>query len=245
MEVATATKKIDMSQDDKNSKERLNAAKDDLRAALESDPLLMVRGVLTENETLKDLAKANHQKFLVTALMLILSVVAAIAGWSRDEQFRYFYINSKGHVYETRGMTYPTATMETVKNFAEDVATKLHTWTYRNYADNFTELFDYCVNDEINRYYSKLGNDKVFGAAERYKQRYESIATGAQIKQERVIDSDGRMEWRINLTVQEEILGATNPVRKTYDVVIDVRQVPLSVSPRGLQCTRIDENYKS
>lgn len=223
----------------------IREASEDMARAVKEDPLILIRGTMTDNASLRQVAKANHRLWVITAIYAILATVATYIGWTRDVEFRYFYINQEGHVYETRGMTYPTANTATVTNFAARVGTMFHTWTHRNYMDNFTELFDYCTTETVERYYDSLGSQGIFATAEQYNQRYESVATGARIQQQRTIDSDGRQEWRVRLSVNEQILGTNRPVTRDYDMVIDVRQVPLSVSPQGLQCVRVDENYSS
>lgn len=216
----------------------------ELRQSLLDDPLLLIKPVLSENETLKDLAASNHQKFIVTFISLLFAMGVAFVALNKETQFRYFFINSKGHVYETKGMTYPTANIETITNFATEVATAFHTFTYRNYKANFTRLQDKCDAKLVESYYNTLGNGKVFSVAEQFNQHYDSVASGATIVQQRVIDADGRLEWRVNLSVNERITGSMAPVEHDYDVVIDIRQVPLSESFTGLKCVRFDENYK-
>ncbi|MDQ2077400.1 DotI/IcmL/TraM family protein [Marinimicrobium sp. ABcell2] len=216
----------------------------ELQQLLRDDPLIAFRGILTENETLRKLAESNNQKFLVTFLFLVITVVAAWAGWARDVQFRYFYINQEGHVYETHGLEYPTHTTAAVNNFARDIAVQMHTWTYNNYMDVFTDLMSVCQPSVINNYYETLRQGGVFNAALNFNQRYEGALVHSRVDNEWVLDSTGRKGWRINAVISEKILGTSRPVNREYDVVIDVEQVPLSVSPRGLQCIRIDENYR-
>lgn len=218
--------------------------REELKQAISDDPLLLVKPLLSENDTLKQLAVSNQQKFLITLLFLVCAIAVAFYGLSKDIQFRYFFINSKGHVYETKGMDYPTANVATVTEAAKEIATQFHTWTYRNHRSVFTGLMTQCYPAIVNAYYTKLGNEGVFNVANQFNQHYDSVVTKAEIVQQAVIDSDGRLEWRVNLTLNERITGSTAPVEHTYDVVIDIRQVPLSESFTGLKCTRFDENYK-
>lgn len=226
--------------------ESVNAAQaaQELQQLLRDDPLIAFRGVLTENQTLRELAKANNQKFLVTFFFLALTVLAAWLGWAREERFRYFYINQEGHVYETYGLEYPTHTTAAVNNFARDIAVQLHTWTYNNHGDVFTGLMAHCRPSVISEYHQALVDGGVSAAAVRYSQRYEGALIHSRVMQERVLDASGRKGWRVNAVVSEQIHGTNRPVTREWDVVIDVEQVPLSVSPRGLQCVRIDENYR-
>lgn len=225
--------------------EGIEQAKQDVNQALRDDPLLIVRSLLTENETLRTLAKRSHMSFIYSAIVSSICVCGAIWGFSRDTEYRYFFINSKGHVYETAGMTYPTATYESVINFANEVATGFHTWTYKNYLQKFPELRKYCYQDVIGTYFRKLEQDGIFAAAGRMYQHYDGLATGARVIEERPVDSDGRKAFRVELTVNEDITGTMDPVSNDYTMTIDVEQVPLSVSPQGLMCVRVDENYKA
>lgn len=213
-----------------------------LDQAIKDDPLLLIRPLMTENQTLRDLARSKHQSFSYAVVVSIVAICAAVAGFMRDIEFRYFYINEKGHVYETSGLKYPTATYSTVINFAEEVAVKLHTWTYKNYSSNFPKLLSMCNNETLNAYVNKLANDGVFDAAERMVQHYDGIATAAKIMGEKPIDSDGRLAWQVAVKVNEDVTGSMDPLSNSYNMMIDIQQVPLSVSPQGLQCVRIDEN---
>lgn len=216
----------------------------ELQQLLKNDPLLAFRGVLTENDTLRKLAVSNNRLFMVTFFGFLLAIAAAWAGWARDVEFRYFYINEEGHVYETHGLKYPVATHARVNNFARDIAVQVHTWTYKNYMDVFTDLQDLCRTGTITQYYNTLGNGGVFTTAQRYSQRYDGSLVRSRVENEWVIDESGRKGWRVHLVVNEDITGTGRPVQRQYDMVIDVEQVPLSVTPRGLRCIRIDENYK-
>jgi len=219
-------------------------AAQELQQLLSDDPLIAFRGVLTENQTLRELAKSSNQKFLVTFFFLILTILAAWLGWARDEKWRFFYINEEGHVYETHGLEYPTHTTAAVNNFARDIAVQLHTWTYNNHADVFTGLMASCRPSVIRDYHQSLMEGGVLVAAERYSQRYEGALVHSRVEQEWVLDASGRKGWRVNAVVSEQIHGTTRPVNREWDIVVDVEQVPLSVSPRGLLCVRIDENYR-
>jgi hypothetical protein len=228
----------------KIEEEGVRKAHEDVQSALRDDPLLITRSLLTENDTLRKLAERSHKAFLYSSLISCVAVCAAVIAFSRDVEYRYFFINSKGHVYETSALQYPTATPETVINTASEIATKLHTWTYQNYVKNFNDLKMYCSDAAISPYVNKMLDDGIFEAAKRLVQHYDAVPSGGKIIGQRNLDSTGRLAWRVEIDINEDITGSMNPVSHAYNVIIDIEQVPLSVSPTGLQCTRIDENIR-
>lgn len=219
------------------------AAKE-LQQLLRDDPLIAFRGILTENQTLRELVNTSNQRNLIMLCFLLSAILAAWLGWAREERYRYFYINQEGDVFETYGFEYPTHTISTVNNFARDIAVQLHTWTYNNQFDVFTDLQSVCRPSVIRQYHQSLLDGGVMAAAERYSQRYEGGLVHSRVDQEWVIDKNGRKGWRVKAVVSERILGTTRPVNRLWDMVIDIEQVPLSENPRGLLCVRIDENYQ-
>ncbi|UUA75183.1 DotI/IcmL/TraM family protein [Cellvibrio sp. QJXJ] len=216
----------------------------DLEEAIQDDPMLIVRSLLTENDTLRTMAKRSHTSLLIVALYGVVASCAAFAGFSRDTEFRYFYINSKGHVYETRGMNYPVATQASVTTLATEIGTALHTFTYKNYEQSFVKLVNQCRQEVVGAYFNKLDQEGIFKAAKQLKQHYDGLATGARVVGQKAIDKDGRQAWRVNLKVNEDITGTMEPVSNDFDMTIDIEQVPLSENPSGLMCVRIDENYR-
>lgn len=224
--------------------EGIKQATQEMQSALRDDPLLIARSLLTENDTLRELAKRSHKAFLYSALVSCIAICTAVVGFSRDVEYRYFFINSKGHVYETTALKYPTATPETIINTATEIGIKLHTWTYRNYAAHFSSLKEFCTDHALTPYVDKLLKDGVFDTAERLVQHYDAVPTAAKILGQKTLDSSGRLAWRVEVDVNEDITGSMNPVSHTYNIIIDIEQVPLSVSSKGLLCTRIDENIR-
>ena len=220
----------------------------DIEEALKHDKMFVVGAVLTENETLRRMASRSHQAFLAMAVVFIIACSVAYAGWTRDQIYRFFYVDQAGDVYETHGFEYPTANRTRVKNHAIHVATALHSWSYKPSAENyfythFQQLERYCRKGVIMNYYMALGDQGVFKTADQYKQRYGAFVAKARVEGERNIGG-GKKAWRVSLVVNEEVTGSTKPVSNTYDMVIDIEQTTLNESVAGLVCTRIDENFE-
>lgn len=226
-----------------SEEEFAHMASEDVDGAMYGDVLYGLKASQSEAETARKFATAMANAFYLAMFYGLVSTFVAFSGWTREIQYRYFYITDEGHVFEASVINYPLATNKRVERFAERLARDLHTFTYKNYANSFADLMGTkCDKETIAAYYVKLTDQQVFTTAKTFKQRYETSVTKMKILQKRDIGG-GRSAWRVEGVLNEDIIGVGEPVNKIYNISFDIEQVPLSVSVNGLQCTQIDENY--
>lgn len=233
-------KREDVEVANENQKPTKHASKR-LEEELRENPFYGLAALIDDAEASKALAVETSKSLFYARVSLVVLAIFAAIGWLKGVEYRYFFINSKGHVYETTALKQPLANQQAVINFAEEVATGLHTYSYRNYLERFREMRSYCDDDTISAIYTKLKKTGVFDTAKRYKQRYEGLAIKMAIIKE-ANTTDGKA-WRLRGLVNEEVIGVGNPISKDFSITIDIKQVPLDVNPQGIQCVRVDENY--
>lgn len=216
----------------------------EIEERLGNEAVMALQATAQANDMLTDNNRVLRQALHYLGIIAVVLAVVIVFALNKEPVYKYFYVNEFGDVFQTNGYDHPVVNKVAVANFAQHIATQLHTWTYQNYMDNFTGLFSVCKKEVVEEYYNALGNDGVFAEAERFKQRYEGTVLSKRVDQESVYNSSGAREWRVKLTLKEDIFGTNVPVSKTYEMIVQVKQVPLSVSYRGLQCTLISENFK-
>ena len=198
---------------------------------------------LIENaETAKQLAIRSTQAFHFAVLVAGLLAVVAAVGWSRDVGYRYFHQLPNGSVVEAAATGRPIITNAVLNRFGAEVAAGFHTFTYRNYLERFRDMRDYCSDDVVTGLYKRLKSTGAFTTANDYRQRYEAVTTSMNVVQQ--WPQENPTKWELRGVVNEEIISETGkPIMEDFSVIIRVETVPLDVSPRGIQCVQINENF--
>lgn len=202
-----------------------------------------VESAQTTADTLQTLAQRQSVWITILTALLVLSMIGAYIGLTKETKFRYFLIDGRGQTHATTPFGVPLLDDATVADFADRAMTALHTFTYLNHNKNFNSYIDtYCNQYAIKSYYTKLTQQNVFVTAEQFKQRYEAVATSVTVVQK--FPETGQTEqWRVEGTVREEIIGIGDPTVNTFKVSMVLQRASLQQAHQGILCIQVDENY--
>lgn len=89
------------------------------------------------------LAKTNSILKLSTLSLAGLSLVlglAAYSGWSKEPEYRYFFVSTDGRVLERTPLSEPVLSLNNVRDFYAESMSHLFSFHYRNFADHYQRL---------------------------------------------------------------------------------------------------------
>ncbi|SIQ99323.1 DotI/IcmL/TraM family protein [Marinobacterium stanieri] len=199
----------------------------------------VLSGVMTEDRVTREKSLSRWLSCSL-ALNIIMGVGLAVIAQPVTD-IKVIQKRDDGSVAEVAVAEKAFYELRDIKSFARDRAISIHTWTYNNYVQAFEDERPYWDPRALSDYTGQLLDGGTFQRAREYRARYESVVPRpAKVTQQMLYSGHYRL-YRVEVIVNEEVIDIEGIGSRTWNITMDIQEVPPEEGGGGLRVMRIDE----